>query len=244
MNIEELEKKYKQVYKLDDGNYMVSTKSQKEVLVDYFAHTNIDEVYGMEGNWGLIDKDGKTIIEPKYIYPFLECGDNYQVMLPQEYKENNGVKTIINLEHGLIDKKGNIIIPIKYLYMEAMDNTGTYFRVVDKETYKSGVIDKNNKLVIPFKYEYIQASPDLKLMIQTKYCNIYPDNIYQVKVSNNDLYGVYDLKLKKEIIKPKYKYLKIIGYNRFEIGEDYDSCNTLINEKEEKINNDITMKEV
>ena len=69
-------------------------------------------------------------------------------------------------------------------------------------------------------------------MIKTKYCEIYPDHIYQVKVKNNDLYGVYDLKLNKEIIEPKYKCLKIIGYNEFLIGEDYENCNTLINEKE------------
>lgn len=238
MNLKELKKKYKQVYKLDDGNYMVSTKSQREVSdVEYYAHTAIDEVYGMEGNWGLVDKEGNIIIKPKYIYPFLECGDNYQVMMPHEYKTIKGKKTILTLKHGLIDKLGNIIIPIQYLYMEAMDNTGTYFRVVDKKTYKSGVIDKNNTIVVPFRYEYIEASPDLKLRVKTKYGDVYPDTINQVKVSNHDVYGIYDLKLKKEILKPKYKHLKIMGYNRFLIGEDYESCYTLIDEKEEIINN-------
>lgn len=238
MNSKELKKKYKQVYKLDDGNYMVSTKSQSEVCaVEYYAHTNIDEVYGMEGNWGLVDKEGNLIIEPKYIYPFIECGDNYQVMLPQQSKKINGRNTILTLKHGLIDKLGNILIPIQYLYMEAMDSTGTYFRMVDKKTYKAGVIDKNNNIVVPFHYEYIQGSPDLELRIKMKYCDVYPDTIYQVKVSNDDVYGIYDLKVKKEIIKPKYKHLKIVGYNRFLIGEDYNNCNTLINEKEELIRN-------
>lgn len=139
---------------------------------------------------------------------------------------------------GLVDKDGNIIIPIKYLYMEAMDNTGTYFRVVDSKTYKSGVIDKDNHSVVPLQYDYIQATLDPRLMIKTKYCDIYPDNIYQVKIINNDLYGVYDLKLKKEIMKPKYKYLKIVSYNRFVVGEDYDSFNTLIDEKEQIITKD------
>ncbi len=238
MNKDELKNKYKQICELKDGNYMVSNKSQDEVNeVDYCAHTNIDEVYGMEGNWGLVDKDGNIIIEPKYIYPFLRHGENYQVMLPEEYRNIDGKEIISTLKHGLIDKKGNIIIPIIYLYMEAMDNTGTYFRVVDSKNYKSGVIDKNNNIVVPFKYEYIQDSPDPSLRIRTKYGDIYPDNIYQVKVSNNDLYGIYDLKLKKEIIKPKYKELKITDYNRFLIGDDYDSCNTLIDEKEKIIKN-------
>ena len=75
-------------------------------------------------------------------------------------------------------------------------------------------------------------------MIKTEYCEIYPDHIYQAKVKNNGLYGVYDVKLKKEIIKPKYKYLKIVGYNKFLIGEDFESCNTLINEEEQEIKND------
>ena len=232
MSIKELKKKYKQICNLNDGNYNISTKSQNEVnIVEYYAHTGIDEVYGMEGNWGLVDKDGNIVIEPKYIYPFIECGNNYQVMLPHEYKKIKGKENILTLKHGLIDKKGNIIIPIKYLYMEAMDNTGTYFRVVNSKTYKSGVLDKDNNVVIPFKYEFIQATPDLNMRIKDEY----PDNIYQVKVSKNDLYGIYDLKLKKEIIKPKYKCLKIASYNRFLIGEDYENCNTLIDESEQII---------
>ena len=238
MKIKELENIYKQVYELNDGNFLVSTKSQNEVNeVEYYAHTSIDEVYGMEGNWGMVDKNGNTIIEPKYIYPFIECGDNYQVMLPDEYKNIDGKDKVLTLKHGLIDKKGNIVIPIKYLYMEVMDNTGKYFRVVDSKTYKSGALDKNNNVVIPFEYDFIYASPDLGLMLKTKNCYLYPDNIYQVKVCKKDLYGVYDLKLGCEIIKPKYQHLKIKSYNRFLIGEDFDSCNTLINEKEEVIEN-------
>ena len=198
--------------------------------VDYWnAHTAIDEVYGLEGNWGLVDKNGNVIIKPRYLYPFIECGNNYQVMLPYKYLKVEDKKIIVTLKHGLIDKKGNIIIPIKYLFMEAMDNTGTYFKVFDTMLEKDGVLDKNNNIVVPFNYQYIKASPDLELMIKTKYCDIYPDNIYQVKVCNNDLYGVYDLKLQKEIIKPKYKHLKIISYNKFLIGETYETCDTLIN---------------
>ncbi len=232
MDIKELEKKYKQVCKLNDGNYAVSNKSQSEVSeVDYWnAHTAIDEVYGLEGNWGLADKEGDVIIKPQYIYPFIECGDNYQVMLPYKYQIVNGKKIVVTLKHGLIDKKGKIIIPIKYLFMEAMDNRGTYFKVFDSKLEKDGVLDKNNNIVVPFVYQYISSFPDLELMIKTKICDIYPDHIYQVKVSINDLYGVYDLKLKKEIIKPQYKYLKIIDYNKFLVGEDYENCNTLINE--------------
>lgn len=236
MNIEKLQEQYKQVYELD-GNYVVSTINPNEINeVEYYAHTDIDAVYGLEGNWGLVDKNGKVIIEPKYIYPFLVCGDNYQVMLPDEYKNIEGKDKIITLKHGLIDKKGNIIIPIKYLYMESMDNTGTYFRVADSKTYKSGIIDKNNKIIVPFEYEYIEASPDLCSMTKTNNCYIYPDNITQIKIKNNDKFGVYDLKLGKEIIKPKYDYLRITSYNRFLIGKDYESCNILINEKEEVLN--------
>ena len=236
MDRAKLKLKFQQVYKLDDGNYNVSKKdTMKAMKVEYYAHTNIDEVYGEEGKWGLVDKSGKLIIRPKYIYPFIECGANYQVMLPYEYKKINGQKKVLTLKHGLIDKKGKIIIPIKYLYMEAMDNTGTYFRVVDRKTYKSGVINKDNKIVIPCIYDFIQASPDPELMIKTKYRDIYPDHIYQVKVCNNDLYGIYDLKLNKEIIKPKYKCLAIVAYNKFRIGADYETLNTLINEKEEII---------
>lgn len=237
MSVEELMKKYKNVCKLEDGSFCVSTKHFDEVapVLYWEAHTDITAVYGAEGKWSLVDKDGNVIIKPKYIYPFLECGDNYLVMMPHKYKIIDGCRTVVLLKCGLIDKKGNEIIPVQYLNMEAMDNTGTYFRVVDAINFKSGVLDKNNTIVVPFKYEYIQASPDLELCVHTKYGYTYPNYIYQVLIKNNDLYGVYDLKLKKEIIKPKYNWLRIIGYNRFVIGENYEACNTLIDEDEQVI---------
>lgn len=230
------DKKYSGALEIIDGNFVVdASKKNNKPLVEYYAHTEIDSVYGLEGKWGLVDDKDNIIIKPKYTYPFIKCGDNYQVMLPHSYKIIHGKKKVITLKHGLIDSKGSIIIPIKYLYMEAMDNSGTYFRVVDPKTYKSGVVDKNNNIIIPFIYEYIGGSPDIELCDNTEYGSIYPDHIYQAKVSNNDLYGIYDLKLKKEIIKPKYKYMKIIDYNKFLVGEDYENCNTMINDKEEVI---------
>ena len=232
MKKEDLEKVYKQVYELEDGNYVVSTKSQDEVtIVDYWADLDLNEVYGMEGEWGLVDKDGNVVIKPEYIYPPLERGENYQVMLPEKYMEIEGEERVVLVKHGLIDKKGKIIIPVKYIYMRPIDNIGKYFSVVNKETGKSGVLDKSNNIVVPFKYGYI-LSPE---MIKIDDGSIYPDNIYQLAVNNDKLFGVYDLELKKEIIKPKYKYLKVVDYNRFLIGEDFFNCNTLIDENEKII---------
>ena len=232
LNEELFDGKYPSVLEIIDGNFVVNTLKQDEApSVEYCAHTEIDQVYGLEGKWGLVDKDDNIIIKPKYIYPFIECGDNLQVMMPHEYKKINGKKRVITLKHGLIDKLGKVVIPIKYIYMDCLDNSGTYFRMMDPVTFKAGVIDKNNNIVVPFKYEYID-NPDLEQCEITKYGSIYPYNIYQVKVKDNDLYGIYDLKLKCEIIKPKYKYMKIVDYNKFLIGEDYEHCDTLINDKE------------
>lgn len=230
------DEKHFKALEIIDGNVVVDISNKKnKPLVEYYAHTDIDEVYGLEGKWGLVDIRGNIIIKPKYIYPFIKCGDNLQVMLPHSYKIIHGKRRIISLKHGLIDTKGNIIIPIKYLFMESMDNRGKYFRVVDPKTYKSGILDNGNNIIVPFIYEYIDGSPDIELCENTGYGSIYPDYIYQVKISNNDLYGIYDLLLKKEIIKPKYKYIKIIDYNKFLVGEDYDNCKVMINENEKII---------
>ena len=229
---DEFNGKYPCVLEMIDDNYVINTLTEKETpKVYYFAHTNMDEIYGLEGKWGLVDKFDNVIIEPKYIYPFIECGDNLQVMLPEDIIDD----MVTTLKHGLIDKKGNTIIPFKYIYMESIDSSGTYFRVVEPENYKAGIIDKNNEIVVPFEYDFIPAYPEFEMCENNNFVYVYPDNVYQVKVSNNYLYGIYDLILKKEIIKPKYKYIKIIDYNKFLIGEDYENCNIMINEKEETI---------
>lgn len=222
LNNDEFNGKYSCSFKLRDGNYTVNTLTKENAPKVYFyAHTNMEEIYGLEGKWGLVDKFDNVIIEPKYIYPLLNYGDNLQAMLPEDIID--GVVT--TLKHGLINKKGNTIIPFKYIYMECMDISGTYFRVVEPEIDKAGVIDKNNEIVVPFEYDFISA--DLEI------CD--SDNIYQVVVVNNYLQGVYDLILKKEIIKPKYGHIEIVDYNKFLIGDDYETCNIMINEKEEII---------
>lgn len=225
----ELEKKYKQVYELSDGNYCVSTKTSDEICDEDYASDDTGIIFGNPGCWGMINKDGKVIIEPKYLFPLFEQGNNYQVVMLDEVSLIDGKRTIISLLQGLINKVGEEIIPIKYSFMESIDSNNNYFSVFDTKLGKSGVIDKNNNIVIPFHYEYI-SSPSLEMCLNTRYNTICPKEVTQLAVLNNNLYGVYDISLQKEIIKPKYKKLKVIGYNRFLV-----DGTIIINEKEEKL---------
>ena len=69
---DEFNGKYPCVLEMIDDNYVINTLTEKETpKVYYFAHTNMDEIYGLEGKWGLVDKFDNVIIEPKYIYPFI-----------------------------------------------------------------------------------------------------------------------------------------------------------------------------
>ncbi len=232
--IKELEKKYKQVYELSDGNYCVSTKTSDEICDEDWASFDTGIIFGNAGCWGMLDKDGNEIIEPKYLFPLFKEGNNYQVVILNQVKIIDGKRVITDILQGLINERGEEIIPAQYPFMSSLDSSGNYFKVFNRRLNITGVLDKNNNIMVPFDYDYID-DPSYELCLHDRYSNIYPNNVSQVAVMHNDLDGVYDITLQKEIIKPKYKYLKIIGYNRFLVGEDYYNCNIIIDQNEEKL---------
>lgn len=227
--IKELEKKYKQVYEISNGNFYVSTKTSDEICDENWASDDTGIIFGDPGCWGMLDKDGNVIIEPKYLFPLFPEGNSYQVAMLDEIRIIDGKRIITHILQGLINEKGEEIITIEYPFMRCLDSNGNYFEVFDQHLNKDGVLDKKNNIIIPFDYDYIDA-PSYELCVPTRKCCIYPKVTIQLSIKKNGLYGVYDIEKKEEIIKPKYKSLKVIGYNRFLVDDGI-----IINDSEEKL---------
>lgn len=136
---------------------------------------------------------------------------------------NNGIAIVSkDKKYGIIDKNVKFITPLKYDYLDPY-YTGKLIKV--KQNNKYGYINTTGVEVIPCTYDWLsQFENEVALAkYDKKYCyidtvgnkvsNLY-DNIYvfdnqkDIKmVELNKLYGVYNVKERKEITPPKYDWI-------------------------------------
>ncbi|MDZ4787087.1 MAG: WG repeat-containing protein [bacterium] len=141
----------------------------------------------LNGKWGLIDKNGKILITPKYseIYPLEEglsritengmfglLDNNGKQICPAMYDyiedfSEGLAKVRINSKQGYIDKSGSEVIPLKYDFADNFSE-GLAKVVLDS---KHGYIDKSGSEVIPLKYDFADNFSEglAKIMLDSKY---------------------------------------------------------------------------
>lgn len=141
-------------------------------------------VVEIEGKYGVIDRSGNTVLEPKYddIGQFSEGlfyilkGDKYG------YANNNGVMMIapkfdfasdfengiatvqIDQLWGVIDKKGSFLIRPKYEKLQVF-NDSSY--IVERDGIK-GVLTLKEDTLIPFQYQVIVPEQEHRALVQNE----------------------------------------------------------------------------
>ncbi len=115
--------------------------ASNKVIVE-FLYDDWQEIFGSnyykvrKGQlFGLLDKDGKTVIAPEY---------------EQLWEHGTEMLVAINGNNqGLLDLTGKLVVPIEYAYINEFQEG---FAVVEKDG-KKGFIDKTGAVVIPIRYE-------------------------------------------------------------------------------------------
>lgn len=92
-----------------------------------------------------------------------------------------------------------IYLDMKYKIIRELDDNKY---IILTPSFKEGVIDKKGNILIPPVYDYITLNLNQYNCINDIY--YYPHNINKVIIQINNKYGLYDIKLNKEIIKPIY----------------------------------------
>lgn len=214
-----LETEYNKIYRMtqieDDKNiYLVAEqngqagllKNKKKILnyeyqsIDYESLNKVFIVQKGQ-NYGVVDIQGKTIVEASYsdltiegIYIYANKGNQTEVFdiegnkqeIPK-YKtitptknENYNITIDSNNKYGVTDKQGNVIIPNNYYYAEYI--SGDYFIVSGIEG-KSGIIDVKNETILSIKYDIVQKIEDF--------------NIIQTGIVEENLLELYNGNMKK-----------------------------------------------
>ena len=94
-----------------------------------------------KGNWGLVDKQGNTILEPTFDY-----------ML--EWQEGMA-RVLLRNSVGYINMKGEIVVPLKRGYINGDYNSGFVNGFALVRSYSGfGFINKKGEEVIPTKYSF------------------------------------------------------------------------------------------
>ncbi len=191
--------------------FVINTQKHKKITptevsnYNYFV-TEIDEKYGV------IDKTGKTIIEPQYEYiqipnpekPIFVCLYDYNV----ETREYNS---------KVLNESGKEILT-QYSKVQAIPNNNTSINnsyqtniLKYKDNDKFGLISVDGKKITNAIYENIETLE-------------YKDGM--LKIKKDDKYGVIDIS-GNEIIKPEYNSVIADGY--YDQNSKYEKAGYIIN---------------
>lgn len=107
--------------------------------------------------FGIIDKEGKKVIESKY---------------DKIFQYHNGLARVkLNDKYGFFDSKGELVIPI--VYNGGKDFSEGLAAVSNDSKY--GFVNKKNEIIIPFKYKEVENFSDGYAKVQFKNKYVYID---------------------------------------------------------------------
>lgn len=199
----------------EDVNARGVLNEQLELIVPYvlnnvnsFSKNGYAACVVQNGFYGLIDKNGKTVLP--FLYDFLG-------------NENEGlVYAMLNRKFGVVDLLGNPVVPFGSI--GDIDNgSKNYFGSIFRKGFmearsptdnKRGIINSKGKWVIEPKYTKITYVDTNKTFIVA---------IRPSLQQNNLLYGLVDIN-GKELLPAKYDYLDELGNHfRFGVGSNEDT---------------------
>lgn len=150
------------------------------------ANTALHRIYSSDYKSGLIDSNGKVVVEPKYNSIKLSSNRNYSInsedtnpIIVSLRTESTGVRA----KYGLIDKAGNVILEPKYDYIYGYSDGLAKANLGDKVVF----IDVNGNAVIEPQFKEVGN---------------FNNGLAAVK-ADNDKYGFID-KTGKVVIQPQF----------------------------------------
>lgn len=135
-----------------DGKWGYINTSNKKVIDYQFDEAKgfVDGVAAVKvgDSWGLIDANGKYVVNPQYSY-LRPIGNGRYAFA----EKTNSTVSLSQTLYGMMDTSGKIIMQPKYksLYGERYDRSGRF--AVTNSNDKDGYIDVNGNEVIPCQYK-------------------------------------------------------------------------------------------
>ncbi|MCB0652743.1 MAG: WG repeat-containing protein [Saprospiraceae bacterium] len=117
-------------------------------VVGLFAQAELPPVYpyAENGKWGVIDKEGKILVKPKY----------QKISLYTREDQANAIASVTNDQglQGAINRKGKLVAKIKYQFVD-LDGKGDFLIVRNPEGLYGLVKTKNKKEILKTEYKSI-----------------------------------------------------------------------------------------
>lgn len=187
------------------------------VLVDY--------------KWGVVDTDGKVVIEPKYIQMY-SSAEGYFVAVDQKYESESDYEKI---NFTILNSSGKVVAEIKASKFKEIKTMRTSYRsedcIIDEALYVSADMDGNKQAgLLGFDGEW-RLKPTSKVKSITQ------------KVGQNlvfydgEGYGLMDIS-GEEKIRPKYDLMFLLDEDVFAAHNKSEEAFSLYNLEGEKIGKD------
>lgn len=178
-----------------DGNVVTVIREYSAVFAIKEGFARVRKNNKMDDSWGIIDKNGREIVPPKYdgVSDFSEglAAVSRRDKLSQP-DENNYIHIESYLK-GFVDTTGKVVVPLKYNYVRdfkgGLAKVGNYDGGKNENgerTGKFGFIDKTGKEIVPLIYDEVED---------------FDNGLARVKKDGK--YGFVD-KTGKEVVPPVY----------------------------------------
>lgn len=150
------------------------------------ASTALHRIHSSDNKLGLIDSNGKVVVEPKYNFIKLSSNNDYSINSDDNNPIIVSLKTAssgVRAKYGLIDKAGNVILEPTYDYIYGYSDGLSKANLGDKTVF----IDVNGKVVLEPQFKAVGD---------------FNNGLAAVKADNNK-YGFID-KTGKIVIQPQF----------------------------------------
>lgn len=178
------------------GKKLKDTKSMHfSIQKSVEASTALHVIHSSDYKYGLIDSNGKVVVESKYSFIKLSSNKDYSINSDDNNPIIVSLKTAssgVSAKYGLIDKAGNVILEPKYDYIYRYSDGLAKAKLGDKIVF----IDVNGKVAIEPQFDaYTEGGGGQGFQFQYNFNGNYAAVVKNGQFGIIDTLGNYKIKL-------------------------------------------------
>ena len=200
----------------DEGEVVLANYENIEAIENndgsnYWYEDNILK-FKKDGKYGLIDFDGKIIIEPNYDKIYALQGIENSIVI-----EKDGKKGLVN------NKTGEIVLEAKYIEISSINKNHEDGYIVKNSLNKYGLIANDKTKILEFKYD------EIKKIARNNYYVVVENGVVEVinsegtAILNSGFDSIEGIKVDKFIIIKDGKYGVIDKNGNIVIAPEYEN---------------------
>jgi len=185
------------------GEYSEDTVRVSALSITAFDLADHNIYDGIAGLWGYVDKNGKEIVAPKYVYAYdfqdgiaVAAEGHWRKLTYKEDKENAGLYRAEDVRWGLIDRSGKTVMPFSFDAILRFDGRTDIFATYQAKDNGWRIVDPSGKILCDTVFDGIESESHGDYILFNR-----------LTEEGDTLMGAYDIKKSATALPPVYTSL-------------------------------------